>query len=338
MPVLSLTLQQLADCCNAHLEGDSTFVIEGVSNLLNAKESWASIYTDKRHFKDLETTNAGVIISTIKLAKDHTKNKIIVADPHLALAKILALFVQRINLTSAPRRITNSARISKSAHIGENVSLGAFVVIGQRVKIANNVVINAGCVIEDDVIIGEQCKIDSNVTIYQRCTLGKRCHISSGSVIGADGFGFAKTSENTWLPIPQISRVCIGDDVHIGANTTIDCGSLEDTVIEDGVIIDNLVQIGHNVTIGKHTAIAACTAIAGSSQIGQHCQIAGMVAIAGHLKITDQVTIFGDSCVTKSIDQPGVYGSTIPVMPIKKWRRVLAKIKRLPITSDKNNE
>ncbi len=325
---MNLNLAQLAECCAGHLIGDETLELSGVKNLDTADNKALSLYSDKRYRKQLMDTQAGAILTTKALADDVQGNKILVDNPLLALSQVLQAYAAE--KTPIKARIAKSARISSSAIIGEQVHIGAHAVIGDQVQLADGVRIGPGCVLEHDVSIGECTKLDANITVYHSCVLGARCHISAGVVIGADGFGFAEnkhTKARQWVAIPQIGKVVLGNDVRVGANTAIDRGSLDDTQIADGVIIDNLVQIAHNVKIDQHTAIAGCAAIAGSTHIGKNCKIGGRASIVGHLQICDDVVIFADSLVTKSIQNAGIYSSALPAMPLKTWHKLLARFR-----------
>jgi UDP-3-O-[3-hydroxymyristoyl] glucosamine N-acyltransferase len=183
-------------------------------------------------------------------------------------------------------------------------------------------------VIGAGVAIGEGTRLNARVTIYDGCSVGARCVLHSGVVIGADGFGMARDA-GRWVKIPQVGSVRIGDDVEIGANTTIDRGALDDTVIEDGVKLDNQIQIAHNCVIGAHTVIAGCTGISGSVTVGKHCMIGGGVGLVGHISICDHVTISGFSLITKSITEPGTYTSGLPFMPHAEWLRNAVHLRRL---------
>lgn len=293
-----------------------------------------SMYTDRRYRKALATSRASAVITSFELAGDFSGAKLLSNEPLLVLAKVLKLLHSPVLQTQAT--IDKRANIHPTAILGDGVSIGAHVSIAEYAVIGDGVCIASGSVIGHGVQISEQTLIDANVIIYAACQLGKRCHISAGAVIGADGFGFAEhvVSEiKQWTAIPQTGIVRIGDDVHIGANTTVDRGSLDDTVIADDVIIDNLVQIAHNVKIGRHTAIAGCAAIAGSTTIGENCKLGGRASIIGHLSICDNVVIFADSLVTKSIAHAGVYSSAMPAMPITKWRKLLAIFRRGQVLS-----
>ncbi len=321
----------MAEICEGRIVGSHKLVIDGVANLGNADARKISLYSDKKYSSELASTRAGAVIISASLADHFSGNKLIVANPLLALARILQAFhANNLNKPDA-EEIADRACLASGVKLGKNVRVGVNAVVGRNSILGDQVCIGPGAVIGDAVQIGAFTRIDANVTIYNDCQLGQRCHVSSGTVIGADGFGFAETSGEQgpeWVAVPQVAGVSIGDDVHIGANTTIDRGSLEDTIISDGVIIDNLVQIAHNVTIGRHTAIAGCAGIAGSTHIGKNCKIGGRASILGHIEICDDVVVFADSYVTKSITSPGIYSAALPAMPIKKWHKLVARLRR----------
>ncbi len=329
-PPLTFTLAELAACCDGRIVGHEQTKIQGLKNLRQADARHLSLFTDKRYADQAKHSKAAAVITSEALSDHYTGNKLIAENPLLALAMILNKFEPAEGQINTQGHICASARVSRSASVHPSVTIGANVSIGKHVMLEEGVSIGAGSVIQDNVHIGVKTQIDANVTIYRACVLGERCHLSAGVVIGADGFGFAEDQRGSaakWVPIPQIAKVRIGDEVHIGANTAIDRGSLEDTCIGNGVIIDNLVQIGHNVQIGAHTAIAGCAAIAGSTHIGKHCKIGGCVAIDGHLKIADNVTVLAKSLLTKSVDKAGVYSSAMPAMPVLQWRKLLARFR-----------
>jgi UDP-3-O-[3-hydroxymyristoyl] glucosamine N-acyltransferase len=218
--------------------------------------------------------------------------------------------------------------VDASAVIAPTCSIGAHVVIGKNVKLADNVVVGAGTVIEPGVTIGENTRIAANVVIYHDCIVGRNCVIASGAVIGADGFGYAEENRR-WVKIPQVGLVVIEDDVEIGANTTIDRGALDDTVIEQGVKLDNLIQIGHNCRIGAHTVIAGCVGIAGSARIGKHCKIGGAAMILGHLEIADDVTISPGTMITRSLTRSDTYTALMPFQVHEQWLKTAANVRRL---------
>jgi UDP-3-O-[3-hydroxymyristoyl] glucosamine N-acyltransferase len=328
---LKLTLEQLAECCEGEIVGSHSISLDGVTNLGAADPGKISLYSDKKYAADLANTRAGAVITTPSLAEDYTGSKLIVANPLLALARILTAFGAGNSGHPMSAEISDDAVIAPGAKLGKNITIGANAVIGSNTVLGDQVRIGPGTVIGENARIGAFSRIDANVTIYDGCQLGRRCHVSSGTVIGSDGFGFAETSDGDqpeWVAIPQVAGVIIGNDVSIGSNTSIDRGSLEDTVIADDVIIDNLVQIAHNVSIGRHTAIAGCAGIAGSARIGKNCKIGGRASILGHIDICDDVVVFADSYVTKSIAVPGIYSAALPAMPIRQWHKLVARLRR----------
>ena len=328
---MQITLAELAEQCGASVQGDGALLVDGVCNLVDAESGKLSIYTDRCYRQAAVSSAATAILTRPDLATELKGPLLIAENPLLVLAHIMRLFEASKGSDGVLAGVDASASISSTAMIAEGVAIAAGVFIGARVQLAAGVSIGPGSVLYDDVSIGKATKIDANVTIYHACHLGQDCRISAGVVIGADGFGFAEDTVRgvrRWVAIPQAGRVWIGDAVHVGANSAIDRGSLEDTVIGDGVIIDNLVQIAHNVRIGRHTAIAGCAAIAGSARIGENCKLGGRSSIIGHLSICDDVVVFADSLVTRSIDQAGVYSSAMPAMPVARWRKLLARFRR----------
>ncbi|MBK8187724.1 MAG: UDP-3-O-(3-hydroxymyristoyl)glucosamine N-acyltransferase [Cellvibrio sp.] len=321
----SYSLREVAQLIDGELHGDEFYVVNGLASLQSAEKHHISFIANPVYKKYLSTTAAGAVLINAALADDFLGNKLIVAKPYEAYAKLTEVFATRILPLPA---IHPDATVSEKAKIGNNISIGPKAVISDGVVLGDNVVIGAGCYLGADTEIGAHTELMPNVTVYHGIKIGGRCLLHSGCVIGADGFGFAPTSDG-WLKIHQLGGVIIGDRVEIGANTCIDRGALEDTVIEDGVIIDNLVQIAHNVKIGRNTAIAGHTAIAGSTVIGSQCTIAGAVGIVGHLEIADKVHITAMSLVTSSITQAGSYSSGTAMTNTKDWRKNAARFRQL---------
>jgi UDP-3-O-[3-hydroxymyristoyl] glucosamine N-acyltransferase len=221
-----------------------------------------------------------------------------------------------------------SAVVAASATIARSAQIGANAVVADDVRIGDGSCIGAGAVVGPGCYIGAACRLHANVTFVRNVRIGDRCIFHSGAVIGADGFGNAMTPEG-WVKVPQVGGVVVGDDVEVGACTTIDCGAIDDTVIGNGVRLDNQIQIGHNVHVGEHTAMAAGVAVAGSARIGKRCMLAGMVGVAGHISICDDVVVNGKGMVTKNITEPGTYASMFAVEPVGVWNRQVARIRRL---------
>jgi UDP-3-O-[3-hydroxymyristoyl] glucosamine N-acyltransferase len=319
------TLGELSKICGARLEGDADCEISAVNTLSNAKEGEISFLSNRHYAHQLPQTSASAVIVAEEDLKNSPTNSLVSKTPYLAYAKVANYLYPKVEHSSY---IDKTAIIGSGCNIDESATISANVVIGNNVVIGPSVYIGPGCVIDNDVEIAEHSSLLANVTLRHRVNLGKNVTLHPGVVIGADGFGMAQ-EDGQWLNIPQIGSVRIGDNVDVGANSTIDRGAIEDTVIANGVKIDNQVQIGHNVMIGEHTAIAGCAGIAGSTIIGKRCMIAGAVAISGHIEIVDDVIVTGMSGVANSIKSPGVYSSGIPVTDNKTWRRNIIRFKKL---------
>ena len=317
---MTYNLAHLAESLNAQLSGDGELLVHRLATFDQAGLGDITFVSDKKLLGRLAECNASAIVLPTALKEAYHGNALFMDNPYVGYALLARLFDTTPNL---PATIAASAVIHETAEIGNNVAIADNVVIEAGVKIADNCQIGANVVIGLNSQIGEQSKIYPNVTIYYNSQVGKRCIIHANSVIGSDGFGNAPY-QGTWVKIPQIGCVLIGDDVEIGSSTTIDRGALSDTVIADGVKIDNQCQIAHNVQIGAHTAVAGGSNIAGSTKIGKNCIIGGSVAMNGHLTITDNVVITGDSMVMRSIDEPGTYSSGIPAQTNKAWRKATA--------------
>lgn len=317
MAHVSLTLGDVADRLGLECRGDRARPLTGLANLAVATGQQLSFLANPKYRKFLDDTRAGAVIVTRDVAADAKCDCLISDNPYLSYARATHLFDDR---PQPPRGIDATAAIAPDASIGANVSIGAHCSIAAGATIGANTTICSGSVIGAGATLGADCFVHPNVTLYHAVRVGSRCVIHSGAVIGADGFGFAPGPDG-WEKIVQLGSVRIGDDVEIGANTTIDRGALEDTVVGDGVIIDNLCQIAHNVRIGAGTAIAGCVGIAGSAVIGARCMIGGGAGIAGHVTIADGVQIQGRTRVIGSIDKPGSYTSGTGTLETAAWRR-----------------
>ncbi len=308
------------------IKGDPDCLISGVCTIQHAQPGCIAFLTNSLYRQYLQTTQAAAVILTEADAVNCPVNAVISKNPHYTYAKIASFFEDQTKISPG---IHSSAVVGSDCQLSPTAIIGANAVIGNHVSIASHVVIGPGTIIGNNVSIGESTQLDARVTIYANVKIGKRVHILSGAVIGSDGFGFAN-QKGSWHKVPQLGSVEIGDDVDIGANTTIDRGTVENTVIEEGVKLDNLIQVAHNVRIGAHTVIAGCVAIAGSAEIGKHCLIGGTAKIAGHVKIADQVILTGNTGVTKSITQPGMYSSGVKgAVPNLEFRKTNARIRRL---------
>ena len=318
-------LGDLAEAIGARLQGDPDIHINGVGSLEHARPGEISFLGNPKYQRFLEKTQASAVI----LAADHTgpcTAALLFSDnPHLAYAKAASRIFPE---PQSPGGCHASAVVAASAQVDPSAWIGPCAVVGERVKVGAQVMIGPGCVVEDDCILGEQSRLVAQVTLCHGTQLGQRCLIHPGAVLGSDGFGLANDN-GRWVKVPQLGRVVVGDDVEIGANTTIDRGALEDTVLEDGVKLDNLVHIAHNVRVGEHTAMAATAAVAGSTKIGRHCLIGGMTGMAGHITIGDNVQFTGASQVTRSFEEAGLYSGNLPAMENTEWRKAVARIRHL---------
>lgn len=322
---MSATLAELAKLCHAEIRGDATLRVDRVATLEAAGKHDIAFVAGEKHSAKLANSSAGAVILTDKDAVHFQGNALICNNPRLCLAKVAAFLHPPTPV--APGRHA-SAIVSNRALIGTDVAIGPQSVIEADVEIGDGAVIGPGCHIAAGAKIGAGSRLYAHVSIGERCNLGKRCIVQPGAVIGSDGFGYARDGSQ-WQKILQLGRVVIGDDVEIGANTTIDRGAIDDTVIERGVKLDNLIHVAHNVHIGADTAIAACVGIAGSTRIGRRCTIAGQVGIVGHIEITDDVHITGATVVSHSIRQPGTYSSGSPLEPYQSWLKNAVRMRQL---------
>jgi UDP-3-O-[3-hydroxymyristoyl] glucosamine N-acyltransferase len=339
-----MKLQQIAEILNAELVGDDSLGISRIATLENAKNNEISFLANKKYRLQLASTQAGAVILSEKDAPFYDGNKLIVANPYLAYARL----AQAMDTTPQPAtNVHATAIIDPTAKIHASVAIGANAVIEEGAVIEQGCMIGAGCFIGKQATISKNTKIWANTSIYHEVVIGENCLIHANTVIGADGFGYAN-EKGEWVKIPQLGTVVIGNQVEIGASSTIDRGAIDNTEIHDNVIIDNQVQIAHNVIIKEGTAIAGCAVVAGSTTIGKYCQIGGMSAITGHVEIADQVILTGMSMVISGIDKPGIYSSGVPHSENKEWRRSMAKLRQLPAinkrlkavekTLEKNND
>jgi UDP-3-O-[3-hydroxymyristoyl] glucosamine N-acyltransferase len=273
----------------------------------------------------LDSTAAGIIVLSKNSSQQFNGNRLIAEDPYLSYAKISALFQKQ---KGQSKGIHSTAVIADTVQIAGDVEIGPYCVIGEGVKIGTGTILASHVIIGDDCKLGKDCQIKANVVIEYECKLGDRVMVHSGAVIGSDGFGLARDKHN-WVKIPQLGAVSIGDDCEIGANTTIDRGTLEDTVLEQDVRLDNQIQIAHNVHIGAHTVMAGCSATAGSAKIGSNCLIGGGVGVLGHLSVCDNVTLQSMTLVTHTIKKPGSYSSVSPMQETQDWRRSAVRIRQL---------
>lgn len=323
------TLQEIVASLGGQVDmgvaASSPVEVSRMASLAQAQSAAIAFFNDTKYTQSLQATHASAVI----LRPEHRH---LTALPCILTDNPYAYFAKLSALMNPPRQYVNqvhaSAVVGADTPLSSELTVDAMVSIGERVKLGHGVRIGAGCVIEDDVTIGANTVLEPRVVIKHGTVIGNHCHLFSGCVIGNDGFGYAE-EQGQWVKIPQIGRVVIGDHVDIGANTTVDRGALDDTVIEDGVKLDNLIQVAHNVRIGAHTVIAGCVGIAGSAVIGAHCKIGGAAMILGHLQIVDGVTISPGSMIMRSIQQAGTYTALMPFQKHEDWLRTAANIRHL---------
>ncbi|MDP1997747.1 MAG: UDP-3-O-(3-hydroxymyristoyl)glucosamine N-acyltransferase [Gallionella sp.] len=322
---ISYRLADIAAQLGGRVLGDGEVRVAQVATLENAQSSHISFLTNSKYRTQLAKTCAGAVILGEVDAEATDLPRIISDNPYAYFAKVSALLNP---LPEAKPGVHPDAIVDVSAKIDATASIAATAVIGEGATIGAHSVIGEGCCIGANAVIGSRARLYPNVVVYHDCVIGDNLIAHSGAVIGSDGFGIAM-DEGRWVKIPQIGRVVIGNDVEIGANTTIDRGALDDTVIEDGVKLDNQIQVAHNVRIGAHTAIAGCAGIAGSAVIGRYCLIGGGARILGHLQLADHVEIAAHTLVGKSIREAGSYAAIFPFSKTEDWRRNAAHLRHL---------
>jgi UDP-3-O-[3-hydroxymyristoyl] glucosamine N-acyltransferase len=328
MPV---SLGDLATRFGCELIGDPDRVVSNVASLANATPDSLTFLSSSALRPQLSATRAAAVILRPADADECPVAAILHDDPYACYARMAAVIHP---VPAFPPGRHPSAVVDDTADVADSACLGPNVVVGERSRIGENVYLGPGTVVGPDCDIGNDCRLHANVTLVRAVRFGKRGIVHSGAVLGADGFGNAMTPEG-WVKVPQVGGVRIGDDVEIGANTTIDCGAIDDTVIEDGVRIDNLCMIAHNVHIGAHTAMAALTGISGSTTIGKRCMFAGNTGAVGHINICDDVVILGKAVVTKDITEPGPYSGMFPAEPAKRWAKMVGRIRRLDALNER---
>lgn len=306
-------------------------VVNRVSSVANAQAGHVTFLTESKYLAALTMTKASAIILSAENQHLTELPRIVTDNPYAYFAKVSALLNPTLEVTPG---IAASAVIDSTAQVPASCSIGPNVVIEANVELGEGVVIGSASVVGKGTLIGAGSRIQSNVVIYHGCKIGQSCHVASGTVIGADGFGYANQS-GAWVKIPQVGRVIIGNNVDIGANSTIDRGALDDTIIEDGVKLDNLIQVGHNCIIGEHTVIAGCVGIAGSAKIGKRCRIGGAAMILGHLEIADEVTVSPGSMITRSLHKPDTYTALMPFQSHAEWLKTAANLRHLGDLTDR---
>jgi len=328
---MPISLGELVTRFGCELIGDPDVTVDCVATLANAAPTSLTFLSNPAFKPQLSSTNAAAVILRPADAADCPVAAILHSDPYACYARMAAAvcpppaYAPGVHATAV---VEPGARVAASAHIAAN----AFV--GERSVIGENVYVGPGTMIGPDCVIGDDCRFIGNVSVVRKVQIGRRCIFHPGVVLGADGFGNAMSPEG-WIKVPQLGGVRIGDDVEVGANTTIDCGAIEDTVVESGVRIDNLCMIAHNVRIGAHTAMAAMVGIAGSTTIGKRCLFAGKSGAVGHITICDDVIAAARAMITKDITEPGTYGSSFPSEPAKEWAKKVGRFRRLDALAER---
>ncbi|RZV38579.1 MAG: UDP-3-O-(3-hydroxymyristoyl)glucosamine N-acyltransferase [Chromatiales bacterium] len=322
---MPISLGELATRFGCELIGNPDSVVSGVASLPNATAESLTFLASKAYKQQLSSTKAAAVVLRPADAPDCPVAALLHDDPYACYARMAAavfpppVYAPGVHSSAV---VDDTATVASSAHLAPNV------VVGKHSRIGENVYVGPGTVIGPDCDIGDDCRFIANVTLARAVVIGRRGIFHPGVVLGADGFGNAMSAEG-WIKVPQVGGVRIGDDVEIGANTTVDCGAIEDTVIENGVRIDNLCMIAHNVHVGEHTAMAAMSGIAGSTTIGKRCMFAGMGGAVGHISICDDVIIGAKSFASKDITEPGTYLASFPAEPARDWAKKLGRFRRI---------
>ncbi|HNP34665.1 MAG TPA: UDP-3-O-(3-hydroxymyristoyl)glucosamine N-acyltransferase [Woeseiaceae bacterium] len=322
---MRISLGELAIRYGCDLDGDPDTAIDGVSSLTEAIPGKLSFLANPKLTPQLKATRASAVVLRAEDAQHAPCAALLADNPYATFARIAQELHPPPPVSPG---IHAAAVVHETAHVTPTAEISAGAYIGERAVIGEHAYVGPGAVVGPACRLGDHSRLLANVTLVRAVAIGQRCLIHPGAVLGSDGFGNAM-SEDGWVKVPQIGGVRIGDDVEIGANTTIDCGTLGDTIIEEGVRIDNLCHFAHNVRIGAHTAIAAQTGFAGSAIVGKRCLFAGQSGSVGHITICDDAIISGKGMITKSITKPGVYASSFPSEPAKKWNRLVANVRRI---------
>jgi UDP-3-O-[3-hydroxymyristoyl] glucosamine N-acyltransferase len=322
---MGVSLGELAVRFGCELRGDPDARVDRVGTLANADSRSLAFLANPHYRQQVATTAAGAVVLDAASAAICPTAALVCENPHATYARIAAVLHP---FPAAPPGIHPSAVIAPGARIDPSAHVGAQSVIGEGAVIGARAFVGPQCLVDEGATLGEDVRLTARVTVCHRVEIGARTIIQPGAVIGGDGFGFAQ-ERGRWIKVPQTGTVRVGPDVEVGANTTIDRGAIEDTVIEEGVKLDNLIMVAHNVRIGAHSALAAGVGISGSTTIGRRCMLGGHVGIGGHLTISDDVVITGCTMVSHSVPRPGVYSGGIPLEEAHVWRRLVARFKRI---------
>jgi UDP-3-O-[3-hydroxymyristoyl] glucosamine N-acyltransferase len=318
-------LGEIAVRFGLELRGDPDAEVHSVATLAGARPGTLAFLANPRYRRALKSTSATAVVLSAADAPESPVAALVAANPYAAYARIATVLHPEPAIAAGIHPaacVESSARVAASASVGANAVIEAGVAVGERA------VIGPGCVVMQGATVGDDSRLVANVTIYRGVHMGRRCVVHAGAVIGADGFGFAP-DRGAYVKVPQVGSVRLGDDVEIGANTTVDRGAIEDTVLEDGVKLDNLVMVGHNCHIGEHTVLAGCVGVSGSVTIGKRCMLGGAVGVVGHIEIADDVAVTGLTMVSRSLKEPGVYSSGMPAIEAGDWRKAVARLRHL---------
>jgi len=322
---MTFTLGDLAVRFGCELRGDPAAIVDSVAALSQAGPRSVTFLANPKYVSQLGETRAGVVILDAKSAGKSPVPVLIAANPHATYARVATLLHPDPALEPG---VHPAAAVHPGSQIAASAQVSAHAFVGEGARIGERCYVGPGVVVERGAVIGDDTRLVARLFVGPGVVFGRRCIVQPGAVVGGDGFGFAP-EKGAWVKVPQIGSVTVGDDVEIGANTTIDRGALDDTVIEEGVKIDNLIMIAHNCRIGAHSALAACVAIAGSSVVGKRCILGGKVGLTGHITLCDDVVVLGTSFISHSITKPGVYSSALPSEEAGVWRKIVGRIKRL---------
>ena len=322
---MTCTLGDLGLRFGCVVQGDPGVVIDGVGTLARAQRGQITFLANPRYRRLLADTRAAAVIMTPDDAEDFPAPALLTDNPYLIYARVAALLAPAI---AQPGGVSPAAVVDPTAEVAADAWVGPGAVVEAGARIGPRTFIGPGSIIGQNARLEADCRLVARVVVCAGVRIGERVILHPGVVLGSDGFGIAQDGQ-AWVKVPQLGGLTIGSDVEIGANTTIDRGAIEDTVIGDGVKLDNQIQIGHNVRIGEHTVIAGCTGVSGSAVIGARCMIGGMVGIAGHLEICDDTVITGQTLVSHSLRKPGVYSSALPLDEARQWRRNSARFRQL---------
>jgi UDP-3-O-[3-hydroxymyristoyl] glucosamine N-acyltransferase len=321
---MGLSLAELAVRFGCELRGDPDTRIDSVGTL-SGGAGVIGFVASPAYREELRSTRLSAVIVPPRLAADAPVPALVCRNPHATFARVAALLHP---VPVAAPGVHPSAVVDPAARVDPTAHVAPFAVVEAGARVGARAFIGPHCIVGSEVQLAQDVRLVARVTLCAGVSIGARTILHPGVVIGADGFGNARDGE-AWVKVPQIGSVRVGADVEIGANTTVDRGALDDTVIEEGVRLDNQIQVAHNVVIGAHTAIAACTGIAGSTRIGRRCMIGGGTGIGGQLTLGDDIVIAGFGMITKSIDKPGLYSNVIPAEEARQWRRIVGRLKRL---------